>query len=533
MFTFLKRRFKPSAVPASVSESHVAAGLSRRAIASGGGAMPWADVPRYPPIDPGLPAVPVGAVVASQGELIDRLRHVAGFDEASFEHRCLMPIEGVARYIHLLPASGFEHFAGPGGLFRLCIEMALYSRQAAEDRVFVPSASAEMRRQFEPRCKYACFLAGLLTELHRPLGAMVVTDGAGRTWPAFLGSLDAWLRATGAGHYHVAWFGRPMASASAEGAAVFGDIVPKGALSWLNEASPGLVSEVFGAALGQSVPGVGVSTVLQATRQRVFHVEASTRRSRYGQLRIGHHLELHLIDAIRHRVAAGLWRANAREGPLWFGSDGLFLEWPLAAGTIREDVLRNGVTGIPLCAFTLADVLGRAGMLTEASPSNWLWRLHAGQSQASRCQTAVKFADPSSVLGYTEVMPADCSFGAPQPGEGIQRPVAGRPAIPPGLAPAEARMADTLRRHLDSQRPDLLAWLPSGGLAVSQDLLALAGTDLASAAAALHHRRWLGRGDWPSPEARAGLMAFSGTLKPGLVLNEAGARHLGLLSSEG
>jgi len=50
------------------------------------------------------------------------------------------------------------------------------------------------------------------------------------------------------------------------------------------------------------VPGVGVSTVLQATRQRVFHVEASTRRSRYGQLRIGHHLELHLIDAIRHRA---------------------------------------------------------------------------------------------------------------------------------------------------------------------------------------------------------------------------------------
>jgi len=497
--------------------------------------MPHADVPRYPPIDPGLPAVPVSAVVASQGELIDRLRHVAAFDEAAFVHRCLMPIEGVARYIHLLPASAFEHFAGPGGLFRLCMEMAFYSRQAAEDRVFMPSASAEMRRQVEPRCKYACFLAGLLSELHRPLGAMAVTDAAGHTWPAFLGSLDAWLRARGAGHYHLAWLGHPIASASAEGAAVLGDIVPREALSWLSEASPGLVSEVFGAALGQSASGVGVgvSTVLQATRQRVFHVEASTRRSRYGQLRIGHHLELHLIDAIRHRVASGLWRANASEGPLWFGSDGLFLEWPVAADTIRDDVLRNGVTGIPLCAFTLADVLGRASLLTEASPSNWLWRLHAGQPEASRCRTAVKFAEPRSVLGYTEAMPADCSFGEPQPREGVRRSVAGRKAISPGLAPAEVRMADTLRQYVDSPRPDLLAWLPAGGLAVSQDLLALAGTDLASAAAALHHRRWLGRGDWPSPEARAGLMAFSGTLKPGLVLNEAGARHLGLLSSEG
>ena len=532
MFNFFKRGFRPQGLPVSAGGRLVTETAEASAFACEE-MHPFVNVLRYPPIDPGLPAVPVNAILASQRDLIDRLRQVAAFDEPTFQRRCVVPIEGVARYIHLLPASAFEHFAGPGGLFRLCIEMALYSRQAAEGRMFVASASVEMRRQLEPRWKYACFLAGLLSELHRPLGTLVVTDGAGRTWPAFLGSLDAWLRAVGAAQYHVAWLGRPLGTpASAEGAAVFGDIIPKEALAWLNEASPALVAEVFGTALGQAVPGGGVSAVLDATRERVFHVEASTRRSRYGHLRLGHHLELHLIDAIRQRVAVGQWAAGSHEGPLWFGTDGLFLEWPVAAITIRDDVMRNGVTGIPLCAFTMAEALGRAGLLTEASPADWLWRVHVDPANPTHWRTALKFAEPRSVLGYAEVLPSDCRFGVLAP-PNERLPFASSAAISPGLAPAEIRMVDSWRQCLDTQRPDLLAWLPSGGLALSKDLLALSGTDLASAATALHRRQWLGRGDWPSPEARVGLLAFAGTLKPGLVLNEVGARHLGLLAAKG
>lgn len=522
MLNFLKRAVLPGRVPAGVV-GRLVPGLPVHT-----GAHLSIDVPRYPPSDPGLPAAPVPAIVASQRELIERLRRVAGFDDTTFESRCLAPIQGVARYVHLLPATAFEHFAGAGGLFRYCVEMALFSRQAAEGRMFAHAASAEARRDLEPRWKYACFLAGLLSELHRPLAALVVTDPTGRVWPTFLGSLDAWLRAVQAERYHVAWQGRPPGlPASAEGAAVFGDIIPKGALAWLNEASPALVAEVFGTALGQAGTGGGVASVVGATRERVLHVEASTRRTRYGQLRVGHHLELHLVDAIRQRVAAGGWGANPRQGPLWFGADGLYLEWPVAAGAIRDDLMRNGTPGIPLCAFTLAEVLGRAGVLAEVSPGNWLWPICIGPchdaAPPTRC-SALKFAEPRSVLGYTDVQPAARRFHAvAEPGE---HAVSSAP--PQGLAPAEARMVDQWRQSLGDRRTDLLVWLPGRGLAVSQDLIALSGADLAAVATSLHRRHWLGRGDWPTPHARAGLLAFAGTLKPGLVLNEAGARQLGL-----
>lgn len=522
MLNFLKRAVLPGGVPAGV----VGRLVSGPPVHTEGHLS--IDVPRYPPSDPGLPAAPVPAIVASQRDLIDRLRRVSGFDDPTFESRCLAPIQGVARYVHLLPATAFEHFAGAGGLFRYCVEMALFSRQAAEGRMFAHAASAEARRDLEPRWKYACFLAGLLSELHRPLAALVVTDPTGRVWPTFLGSLDAWLRAVQAERYHVAWQGRPPGlPASAEGAAVFGDIIPKGALAWLNEASPALVAEVFGTALGQAGTGGGVASVVGATRERVLHVEASTRRTRYGQLRVGHHLELHLVDAIRQRVAAGGWGANPRQGPLWFGTDGLYLEWPVAAGAIRDDLMRNGTPGIPLCAFTLAEVLGRAGVLAEVSPGNWLWPICTGPCHDTAPPThcsALKFAEPRSVLGYSDVQPAAHRFhGEVEPGEH-----AVLPAPSQGLAPAEARMVDQWRQSLGARRTDLLVWLPGRGLAVSQDLIASSGADLAAVATSLHRRHWLGRGDWPSPHARAGLLAFAGTLKPGLVLNEAGARQLGL-----
>src|SRR5689334_10116966 len=64
--------------------------------------------PKYPPVDPGLPACDVQAVVESQAELVMRLRRVVGGDDKAFDQRYLGPIRNLARYIHLLPASAHE-----------------------------------------------------------------------------------------------------------------------------------------------------------------------------------------------------------------------------------------------------------------------------------------------------------------------------------------------------------------------------------------------------------------------------------------
>jgi len=487
------------------------------------------DTPRYPPLDPGLPVVSSAAVMASQRELIERLRESCGFDDTGFRAHVLAPVEAVARCILLLPASSHEHFAGPGGLFRLCLEMALFCRLAAQSRVVEPMAPAEARRAAEPRWRHACLLAGLLCELPRTLSSLTVTDKAGREWPACLGGLDAWLERVQADRCHVVW--RDGAGpGGAEAAGVLGDLVPKASLAWLNEGAPSVVPSMFRAALGQAAPeGDELARLVLATRARVLAVEAVTRRSRYGHLRIGHHLELHLVDALRHRVATGQWVCG--QGPLWFGLDGLFIEWPAAADTVRHDVIRNGVRGVPLSAFTLAELLGQAGFLAPSAPGQWLWRIHTGAGEE---RTAVKVTEPRALLGHAEAArlerhltrPIGVDDDAPAAVPG-RCPDAPRPAST-DLATDEATMADTWRRCLEGGRTDLIAWLPGRRLALSQDLLSLSGHDVAAAAAVLERRRWLGRGDWPSPSARAGLLVFDGAVKPGLVLNDAGVLQLGL-----
>lgn len=487
------------------------------------------DTPRYPPADPGLPVVSAAAVMASQRDLIERLREACGFDDGGFRTHVLAPVEAVARCILLLPATSHAHFAGPGGLFRLSLEMALFCRLAAQSRVVEPLASAEVRRAAEPRWRHACLLAGLLGELPRTLASLTVTDEAGREWPACLGGLDAWLERVQADRYHVVWR-EASGPGGAEAAGVLGDLVPKVTLAWLSEGAPAVVPSMFRAALGPAAPeGDELARLVLATRSRVIAVESVMRRSRYGHLRIGHHLELHLIDALRHRVATGQWLDG--QGPVWFGLDGLFIEWPAAADTVRHDVIRNGLRGVPLSAFTLAEVLGQAGFLEACAPGLWLWRIH---TDAGEERTAVKVAEPLALLGHADAPRLDRHVtrrGGSRVDASATVPV--RPAASPAplsAAPAsdETVMADTWRRCLEGGRTDLIAWLPGRRLALSQDLLSLSGHDVAAAAAVLERRRWLGRGDWPSPSARAGLLVFDGALKPGLVLNDAGVDQLGL-----
>lgn len=509
-------------------------------------AAPLEPVPRYPAVDPGMPVVPAAAILASQPELMARLRGVAAADDATFAARYLAPVEAVARHVHLLPASSCDHFAAPGGLFRLCLEMAVFCRQAAEAELFTPTAGAEQRHALEPRWRYAAFLAGLLSELRGPLAQAIVSVPNGATWPALLGGLDGWLARQSADHFHVTWRAGAAASGGrAQVAAGFSTWIPQDALRWLDGGPAAITGDVLAIVLGDPLPlggGGALARLVAATRQRVIDAEASTRRSRYGRVRFGHHLELHLIDALRHAVASGRWDPAGAHGPLRLGADGLFLDWPAAASTLRDLAQANGVSGIPLSPLTMLDVLGDCGFLTPSPQGDgWLWPADAAVAgridEATR--SVVRIADPASVLG--ECAKEMLAVRAPRheacasASSGAAGPVATRtaprsPAVAPLSAP-EQRLAQRCQQHLAEGRTDLLALLPGPCLAVSQDLLHGSGDDLLRVASALETRGWLGRGDWPGADAKAGMLSFRGKRKPGLVVNADGVRALGVLGA--
>lgn len=374
--------------------------------------------PKYPPVDPGLPACDVRAVVESQAELIVRLRRVVGGDDKAFDRRYLEPIRNLARYIHLLPASAHEHHAGPGGLFRLCLEIGFYGAQAADGRIFTPTTDVETRHALEPRYKYATFLAGLVCEIYRPLALAVVTTEAGAVWPKFMLPLDDWIAQQGLQRYYVNWqAGQRAIVSGAEGAAVIGSILPREESTWLDHGSTSILRDVYAVALGQAREDDSIlANVVLGIRAQVLKQDELTRRDRYGHLRCGHQLELHWIDAMRERIASQQWKVhNGQAGPVWYGTDGLYLEWPECATAINQDLDARQLKGLPRNPATIAETLGQAGMLVAQDSGQWLWTIIVSAPDAPgepKCRTALRIREPRTLLGFLDLNPKERPFAA-------------------------------------------------------------------------------------------------------------------------
>jgi hypothetical protein len=159
----------------------------------------------YPLAARGLPAIGVAEVMGPHANWLRRLRDAYGAEESIFVHDIGSVVERYAQFVHLLPATRDSHFRHAGGLFRMGIEIAFYALQASDGAIFSGRQSLSARSTLEPRWRYAAFLAGLCSELHRPLSHLSVRNENGAEWPAYEQPLAAWLQQTRSRRYYLRW----------------------------------------------------------------------------------------------------------------------------------------------------------------------------------------------------------------------------------------------------------------------------------------------------------------------------------------
>lgn len=364
----------------------------------------------YPPVDPGIPAIPWTAVLAAYQPVLDRLREVVGGQDDVFQSHYLAPIRALAAQVHALPASASEDYAGPGGLLRLCLDMALYCAQATGGRIFNPDLNVQDSHEHEPRWRYAAFLAGLVCEVCRPLALAQVIDESGEQWPKFTISLSDWLIQRGATRYFVQWVeGKTEVSAGgSEGTWLINKVIPEQSMAWLNAADVRIVRDMMSVALGQARPAESVvaDTCLRV-RERLMRVEAAQRPSRYGRLVVGSHLEHYLLDGMRTLVERRVWAFHGA-GPLYYGSDGLYVEWPVAWPDVRRCLIEIGLPGIPMNGITIAEILGKAGVLLNTDSGDWIWPIVVSDLSTDvpiERKLALRFRDAACLIGFADVRP--------------------------------------------------------------------------------------------------------------------------------
>lgn len=366
-------------------------------------------VPVYPPIDGGIPMVPTHAVMRTQEALINRLRRHLALPQAEFEANYLEPIHRAAALVGLLPATKDKHFTGQGGLFRMCLELAVFSAQSADGVMFAGHAKIERRRQVENSWRHAAFFCGLAIELHRPLTEMVIVAPAtGATWNPFMGPLTEWAQREGHDRVHVRWVDHAIQQAGAKSTAVWSlnYLIGQPIMASLHEVD-GTIVQTMAGVVTDSITVVDDHTlakVIRGVRRATIERDQALKPSLYGALTQGAHLEPWFLDAMRSLLMDGQWTVNDKGSRLNFGRDGCFITWPLAAKDVIRQMLDKKVQGVPAQEATLADMLLTAGIIARASDGSALWYVRTVEDPTKEV-LAVKLSNPASILAVLDVQP--------------------------------------------------------------------------------------------------------------------------------
>ena len=365
----------------------------------------------FPASDPGFAALPVDELPAQNADLIARIKLCYGSDRDGFERDVLALIRRYAAYVHLLPATADNYFSSPGGLLRLGLETAFFSLQGTDAHIFSGRSTISVRRQLEPRWRLATFIGGLCCELHRVLSHAIVTDADGNEWPAYLQPLADWLTRRGAERYFVRW--RPNAIET-RGLGVFAlaHVVPADTLQFLNDDNAVIVPHLL-ASIG-GIPVCRDHNVLDNLVRRslalVIDRNLQANADRYGAPQFGSHLERYLVDALRRLATShSAWVPNRDKSRVWFGSEGLFLLWPQAAGDVQVLLEADQLSGIPKAPETVLELLLAAGVFEPRDSEHATWSILPPDAQTPL--EAVKLASAAILFaGVDAPPPMTCDY---------------------------------------------------------------------------------------------------------------------------
>lgn len=369
------------------------------------------DAPRYPPTDQGIPLVKVEDVIESQREIVTRIQRTAGLTPENYATFVEPIITNFARYVLLLPATNTMNHRGAGGLFRMGLELGLFSLQVASSTAFSSkgSISAETRFRNHPKWVFATFVAAICSEIYRPISNMVVVDDEGKKWPQLLTPLYDWMVSNKKDRYYIVWNAQSddeVGFQQANAAFLLTAIVPPASLQYLNDGDNEIMLAMTTCVTGAEGGNSQISKIVSSIRNKVVQNDMKTNSERYGMQIVGAHLEPHLLDAMRRLVKDGTWTVNLKGSRIWYSEyDGLFVVWQAAAREIVKLLEKDGRVGIPQDADTLADILIACGAAAQTDEGERFWSIQIPVSM--QLLNAVRIPHPDIILQNSEIVPGE------------------------------------------------------------------------------------------------------------------------------
>jgi DNA segregation ATPase FtsK/SpoIIIE-like protein len=363
----------------------------------------------YPPFPKGIPAVNIQRIIDTNKDLILQIiiaRGLAGkHNTEEVEQRILEPIRHLAGITHLLPATEKEHFRTPGGLFRFCLESALFGIRYAERKILT-RVNQEVRRDSESLWAHASFLTGLFSEAILVISRLsVYSSDGGIEWHPGTDTLTNWLVENKLRSYHIKW------GEIEEPAIVLflaGKAIEKSQAHILGKGEKPILIALVGALYDPKNRQNKLADINLEVRTALIKRDNLADSGRYGRPLSGMHLAPWLIDAMRHLLGKKRWEVNEENGRLWYGNDGAYIIWPLGAEDMKHELRESRCPFVPNTMEILAELMSEAGIIDKAPLNNgYIFEIAIPQSDSpdKKEVTALRLTNKEVLFERVEYIP--------------------------------------------------------------------------------------------------------------------------------
>ena len=321
----------------------------------------------YPPQPRSIEAVSVDEIMAYFADAIRGSADDLPMDREEIDAYFLPVVRRGLMYMHLLPASQYHHHNGIGGLFAHSLQVAALAVRLGKQKVFSQRDTPRELYQNGKRWLFACWLAGFLHDIGKPVTDVTVT-AQGETWYPYTSSLIAWLQDNNIREYQFIWKSAGYNRHRLSTLMFVKDIVPPQTFVWLAEYGARCIWETCESALIEAKANGNLIAEIVNQADEITSGEDIRERNegKIDSRRLGGGLPAadFIIDALHLLVADKTIRVNERGSILHVTTSGTFLIWTLKASElIYARVLEEKHTSVPRKMDRMLDCLVTGGLV--------------------------------------------------------------------------------------------------------------------------------------------------------------------------
>lgn len=321
----------------------------------------------YPPDDGLLEVVSIDSVITHSAKEIDLLVQAVGMSVDKTPQLLIDPIRRLCEMTLMLPATRDAFYRGPGGLFRMSIDTALFAARVAHQTEFSGLGAIEKRRIESPRWRLACTLAGLTVDLHRTMTAYQVTSLTGDEWSPLKNTLAEFVNAQRA--VQLVWHPEDGSRrCRAHNLSLLPSVLGPHVIHELHRGGREIVEQMYAYISDDANSNAAsnhIRAVVDPVRLKLISKDLETDPMRFGKKQTGIALGPYMADAMRSLIRDGKWTVNDQKGRIWSSHDGVFIIWPVAAKELTAWLAEMNIKGVPRDEHTIVQLMIEAGIISS------------------------------------------------------------------------------------------------------------------------------------------------------------------------